>query len=165
MLKLIDLFKQHISQEKLFQGKLLSLDPGETTGYAIFDCQGYDIKLHESGQLKCKPLDDGIDAITLVINTHKPKVIVYEDYKVYGWKATQHSWAELHTPQLIGCIRMMSKIHSIPNYHQMAQHAKGFMTDDKLQQWGFYIKGQKHTRDAIRHGLFYLLFNHIKTII
>lgn len=43
---------------------------------------------------------------------------------------------------------------------QMAAQAKGFVDDDKLKAWGFWIKGKKHARDAIRHGVYYLLFTY-----
>lgn len=41
---------------------------------------------------------------------------------------------------------------------QMAVTAKNFCTDDKLKQWGFWQAGQKHARDSIRHGCYFLLF-------
>jgi len=33
--------------------------------------------------------------------------------------------------------------------------AKTFANDDKLEAWGFWRKGQKHARDAIRHGIYF----------
>jgi hypothetical protein len=33
--------------------------------------------------------------------------------------------------------------------------AKTFATDDKLEAWGFWKRGQKHARDAIRHAVYW----------
>lgn len=137
---------------------LLSLDPGETTGYAIFDTGA----LKMVGQLDTADIGKSVEQISYLINTWKPAVVVYEDYKVYGWKADAHSWASLHTPQLIGCILTVCTMLSKPTHSQMAQQAKGFCTDDKLKDWDMYPKGLKHARDAIRHGCYYMLFNHHK---
>lgn len=160
------------TQSAPFYGTLLALDPGETTGYAIFYCVGWEVRLIKYGQLPCTPLEKGIEAIREVIKETQqissrdvPACdvrVVYEDYKVYAWKANAHSWESLHTPQLIGCIRMACKDNNIPVSTQMAQQPKGFVTDEKLHQWGFYQKGVKHARDAIRHGLYYLLCTHKK---
>lgn len=46
----------------------------------------------------------------------------------------------------------------IPYYFQTAQMAKNFVTDDRLIEWQFYQRGQRHSRDSMRHGLFFLLF-------
>jgi hypothetical protein len=43
-------------------------------------------------------------------------------------------------------------------HYQMATTAKTFVTDEKLKQWGFWQEGMRHSRDAIRHGLYFLLF-------
>jgi hypothetical protein len=40
----------------------------------------------------------------------------------------------------------------------MASQAKAFVTDQKLKEWGFWKEGMRHSRDAIRHGLYFLLF-------
>lgn len=89
----------------------------------------------------------------------KPALVVFEDYKVYGWKTDQHAWSGLHTPRLIGALEtLLGVVHGIPFHKQMAHVAKGFCTDEKLTQWGYYAKGQRHARDAVRHACYYILF-------
>jgi hypothetical protein len=158
----IDLYKAYIRNPELrFEGKLLSLDPGETLGWSSWQCTKDDVKLLEYGQWLCTPFDtNGIPAVIRLIERVMPDHIVYEDYKVYSFKSAAHSWSALHTPQLIGCIRMLCQQKGLKPSKQMAQEAKGFCTDDKLQEWGYWLKGNKHARDAIRHALFYLLFRH-----
>lgn len=163
MLPLQDLIERIVPSARRFNGKLLALDPGETTGYAVFECSSTSRPLvSESGHLFSNPVEKGIDALGELINRTKPNYIVCEDYKIYGWKSASHSWSELHTPQLIGCIRMFAYTLKIPFRKEMAQEPKGFVTDDKLRAWGLYIKGKKHARDAIRHGIFFLLFTYNK---
>lgn len=158
---------------------LVALDPGETTGYALF----LGGKLHAVRQIKTKTVRDFTEvfyslAHFATLSPHegqrdetkrrwkpfkkeygKPDMVVYEDYRIYSWKADQHSWASLHTPQAIGALKAIATVNQIDLYTQLAQQPKGFCTDEKLEEWGYYKPGQKHARDAIRHGCYYLLHN------
>ena len=49
-------------------------------------------------------------------------------------------------------------MNNIPTHKQMASTAKTFATDKKLREWGFWERGMRHARDAIRHGCYFLLF-------
>lgn len=139
----------------LFEEKLLALDPGETTGFATYK----ECALIDAGQLDTKDFNKGIAAVAGVIDSFSPSVIVVEDYRIYSWKAKDHTWSDLHTPQFIGSIRTLAALSSIPLLKQSAQVAKQFCTNDKLKEWGYYRKAQPHARDAIRHGCYFLLFN------
>jgi hypothetical protein len=81
-----------------------------------------------------------------------------ESYQVYDWKKDEHSFSQVPTLQVIGCIKTICKILHIPYYSQTAQVAKHFCTDEKLEQWGMWKRGERHARDAIRHGCYWLLF-------
>lgn len=135
--------------------RVLSFDPGETTGWALLD-KG---ELVECGQTlmdqfsfsQCDDLD------TLIVDSGAD-VVVYESYRVYGWKADDHKWSEVHTAQVIGAIRQICVMNRIPYVKQTAQHAKNFCTDDKLKLWKLWQKGQRHARDAIRHASYFYIF-------
>lgn len=133
--------------------RLLSLDPGETTGWCLF----VDGEIKEWGQLDTK--EKYQQTIMDFFKLHQPTHVVCEDYKVYEHKLKQHAWASLHTPQLIGAIKMLAVQYDIPMQLHMASIAKGFCTDDKLKRWGIYQTGMRHARDAIRHACYYLLLN------
>ena len=137
---------------------LIALDPGETTGYAVF--VGGELK--QCGELDTETLKVGLPAIQELIDQSPIEWcrIVYEDYRIYSWKTEQHTWSGLHTPKLIGGIEALAYVKGIPTFTQMAQVAKTFCTDEKLRTWGLYQKGQRHARDAIRHGCYYQLFKH-----
>jgi hypothetical protein len=134
--------------------KLVALDPGNTTGVAIF----IDGKLEEVNQIATHPIKAGIVQLEQLL-TDDIDVVVYEEYKVYSWKTDDHAWADLHTPKLIGCIHTIAHQQDVRIYDQMAQQAKGFCTDELLKRWNYWPTGLKHGRDAIRHGCYFLLFN------
>jgi len=142
---------------KPFHGTLLSLDPGETTGWSVFRSTDI-IALTHCGQKKTWPQEDMVKELTDLFNTFNPTIVVMEIYAVYEWKAQSHSWSEVPTLHVIGCIETLCIQRGIPFFFQSAQIAKAFCTDERLQEWGMYIKGQKHARDAIRHGTYALLF-------
>ena len=139
---------------------IVGLDPGETTGYAYWNPQDSTFTLR---QLKTKSPEEGYSNI---LNQMRQDLnynfegleIVCEDYRVYAWKADTHSWAGLHTPQLIGAIKIMAMLQLLPLHFQMAQEAKSWATDDQLKSWGVYDPGQRHARDASRHIIRHMFF-------
>ncbi len=124
--------------------------------------------LYHHGQLPTKEIDQGVnefhqllESITLrnAVAESSGVHVVMEDYKVYGWKTEQHTWAELHTPKLIGAFIAVCVMSGLTYSLQMAVQAKQFCTDDKLEGWGLYKSGMRHARDAIRHGVYFTLFD------
>ena len=136
---------------------ILSLDPGETTGCAIF--QGTELMV--SGELITKDLAKAYVDILALIELHDVAEVVIEDYRVYGWKTKQHAWSELHTPKLVGVVEVLCALQLLPLKKQPAHVAKHFATDKKLKDWNMYKTGEPHARDAIRHGCYYILFGRL----
>lgn len=133
---------------------ILALDPGNTTGWAVFK----DSKLQDSGHLETVDATITAAEIDKLLTTHTPAIVIIEEYRVYAWKVKQHAWSDLPTARLIGGIDIICAIKGIPVCMQSAQQAKGFCTDDKLKAWDYYAVG-RHARDAVRHGCFWLIFN------
>lgn len=137
---------------------IVGIDPGETTGFAVY------LPWKENNQVSLQQLEtknvvQGYMALEAAWpRTRYRTIVVCEDYKVYGWKANDHKWAGLHTPQFIGAIRIFCHLRGIPIFFQMAGEAKGWSTDEKLKLWGCYHAGLKHARDAQRHILNFLFF-------
>jgi len=158
---------------------VVALDPGETTGYALFVAG----RLQAVRQLKTKTVHAFTETFHSLghfatLSPHegqrpvasqrwkpfkqqcgKPSVVVYEDYRIYSWKTDHHAWASLHTPQCIGALKAIATINQLSLYTNLAQQPKGFCTDEKLEEWGYYKPNMRHARDAIRHGCYYLLHN------
>lgn len=137
-----------------FTGCLLSLDPGETTGWAKFN----NGELQVCGQFGPGSVRSTFLTLGGLLNEIAPDLVVCEAYRIYEWKRDQHSWSDLFTVRLIGAIEFLCAYNDIPVVFQMASTGKGFCTDKKLKEWGYYYKGLRHARDAIRHGCYWLLF-------
>lgn len=134
--------------------KVLAIDPGETTGWALF-CN---TTMDRHGQLQTSLFPQAPVTLCSHIEAWKPDVVVIEDYRVYKWKTDSHAWAALHTPKLIGVVEYFCYINKIPLTKQSAQVGKGFCTDERLKEWGLYQVAMRHANDAIRHACQYLMF-------
>lgn len=146
-------------------GTVLALDPGETTGWALFQSSQDDVLLSKAGQLKTWGMPNCVRNMTDLIKEMKPTIVVHEVYSVYEWKSQDHSWSEVPTIHVIGCIETLCIQQNILFLSQTAQIAKNFCTDDKLKSWNYYIKGERHSRDAIRHGCYFLAFGNPKPTV
>ncbi len=145
--------------EKRYTGVLISFDPGHTTGYSVWVAEHEKVTLVEAGQFMSWTKEDIVLAPLLaLLDKYEVSNIVFESYQVYEWKSADHSWSQVPTIQIIGCIKTICQLRNIPYHGQTAQVAKQFVTDDKLEKWGYYKAGMRHARDAIRHACYFLLF-------
>lgn len=152
MISFQELLRKRRGDNFVVPARLLVLDPGHTTGWTVFE-KG---ELTASGQINTIEKWENIDNL---FNDVQPTMVLYENYRVYAHKLERHSNSEVFTVRLVGVIEFLCDVMwQIPHYNQMAHQAKGFVTDDKLKAWGYYVKGQRHARDAMRHGLYFLLF-------
>lgn len=135
--------------------EVLALDPGETTGWALFE---YGLLVDAGQTNKHKEVVTAVTELQMLFRMTNPSFVVIEDYRVYAHKAKSHSWEALHTPKLIGAIQALCAVRGTADILQMAS-SKQFVTNDKLRMWKMYYKGKPHANDAIRHGCYYLLFN------
>jgi len=140
-----------------FHGTIAAFDPGETTGFAVFERGPEHTSLVHAEQLQTWPLETGVEELRRAFS-YLPTYIVYEAYHVYKWRLAEHTWSEIPTIQVIGAIKYCAIRRGIPYHRQTAQIGKGFCSDDKLRNWGLYLEGKVHARDAIRHGCQFLLF-------
>lgn len=135
---------------------MLCIDPGNETGLALF----VDGELVDTWQCATAPNEE-INWANLesIFERAQPTHVVCEDYRVYQHKLDQHTFSRVTTVRLIGVVDYLCWQDEIGLSYQMAMQAKGFCTDKKLQMWGLWQKGMRHSRDAIRHGVYFLLFN------
>jgi len=136
--------------------RLLCLDPGHTTGWAIFARH----ELANSGTSNTVLNNEELNwpAIEDLFNASNPTHVVCEDYKMYANKAQQHIGQSVFTLRLIGVIDYLCYLRGIPIYYQMASHAKSFWTNEKLESLKL-VSNNKHARDAVRHGCQLITFN------
>jgi len=145
--------------QKAFRGILLALDPGETTGWCVWRCEpGEDDVMIACGQMPSWPIQECVKNFQVLLNQYQPTYVVYEQYRVYEWKTDSHSWSDVPTLRIIGSMETFFLLRNIPYSHQTPQVAKHFVSDDKLKGWHLYDKGQRHSRDAMRHATYFLCF-------
>lgn len=132
--------------------KLLALDPGHTTGWALFDpinhaLLDYGTFMH-GGSTK---------VLWNFLNTLSPPIdqFVWESFHLYAHKAQSQIGNAFFTVEVIGVLRLYCELYQKPYKEQTAQVGKQIWTDYKLRRYGFYV-ANKHSRDAIRHGLRYM---------
>lgn len=141
---------------------VIGIDPGETTGLAAI--HNGELIFSEEVRHSHKEVGKAAQEIQIAISllTTVAEVdsfsIALEEYRVYAQKAKAHTHSDLFTSRLIGAIEFICEQRGWPVEKQTASRAKGFMTDKKLRHWGFWIKGRKHSRDAIRHAGCFILF-------
>lgn len=131
---------------------LLALDPGVTTGWCKGYLQGKRLKL-EVGQTKFK-LHQIYDALHIL----DPDDLIYEDFEYRNYS---RSGLDLTPVKVIGVIELHLEYYThtgIKGYRQKAATGKSYYNDDKLKQYGVYLKAVQHGRDATRHLMHHLTF-------
>jgi len=127
----------------------LALDPGDTTGIAVFS--GTEL-VHAEEVMGDHATMAGL------FNRFQPTVVVAEEYRIYETHARVHIHSTVPTLRLIGGIEMLCHLSAIPLYMYGAGRHKPFSTDDKLKAWGFYQNTYRHANDAIRVGMYHIIF-------
>lgn len=140
---------------------ILAVDPGNTTGWAVFfrvtDPLDAAI-LMRSGAEKFSLADWWAHLYAV-----KPTTIIIERFSLYAHKAEQQINSTFFTCELIGITKLWADINEVPLHQQTAQVGKQIWTDARLEQFG-YLHNNRHTRDAIRHGLTYMKVHQFPTI-
>jgi hypothetical protein len=139
--------------------QVLSFDPGGTTGWALFavhpDAMAGDPEIPifpnilwwTAGQFTgLQP--DQIDECVGLVEAYPSARLVTEDFKVRQLNAL------LDPAEINAVLRWAVR----PRYFvkQNSALAMGAVTDDRLKSWGFWLPGQEHARDAIRHNITFL---------
>lgn len=144
--------------------RVLAIDPGMTTGYCVFDYvmthvdDIYIYCLSDSGIIKVDK-ETGWDPIVDKIQQVNPSVVVCEDYRIYPSKDKVHVLSSVDTVRIIGAIEYMCHHEHFSLVKQMASVHKGFVTDEKLKEWWLYKGINRHSRDAVKAAIYFLLFN------
>jgi hypothetical protein len=153
--------------------KILTLDPSGnaskregfgTTGWAMFE----DGEIKDFGAVKADNYltqERYWHEVWNLIDHKHPDKVVCESYRLFHHKAQQQSGSSMDTPALIGYLRMMCYYRQMPIEFQ-APSDKTRVNDEQLVKLGiFEMKGKHyycngipvvvHTRDALRHGVFW----------
>jgi hypothetical protein len=117
--------------------KLLTADPGETTGIAINEGAEY-----STWQIDCRSLI----AIWSFLQAVQPDVIVYEDFK----HRPNLMKAELYSMQVIGVLRLYAEMNHVPiPAKYLPSEAQAFWNDAKIKKIGMWRPAHRHGMDAL----------------
>jgi len=154
---------------------VFGIDPGGTTGWCRLaiprDCLFGNkasvwgkapsaILEWEYGEISGPDEDQALEIARIVFSTQGmdykvgPAVIV-EDFTVQINNPTTDR--ELLSPVRIGSMLcMIRRLRKMGDAHVVFQDrgiAKSTATDDRLKEWGYYVPGPDHIRDATRHAI------------
>lgn len=118
--------------------KILSADPGETTGVVV-DNNGH-LSFWEIDSRTLSAFDDFLIGVN-------PDKIIYEQFH-YRPNLMK---AKLYSMQVIGVIRLYAERHNvlIP-FTPKPDEAQAFWDDDKIKKLGLWQPGKEHAVDALR---------------
>lgn len=134
--------------------RVLSFDPGGTTGWCVMDKQD-DKKM--PGLLVERGGFPGWDDVEELIIKFKPDVVTFEVFRLYAYKAQSKSWDTFLVVEVIGVIKFLCRKMGIEIVEQTPSQGKQFFNTDKLKALGLY-QSITHLNDATGHALYYLKF-------
>lgn len=129
--------------------KIITIDPGVTTGVAFHD---FDLGLIEQ-PLTWMPrgFEDAAELFDRVMVVEKPDLVVTEKFTINAATTRKSTSGSYEAIQLIGVARYLAHLYEIPHEEQKPVDAMNFCTDEKLRRLGWYKRGLDHQRDAMRH--------------
>jgi hypothetical protein len=139
--------------------RILSLDPGGTTGYMIATVSpDSELNIERSGQIK-NSLNGFLDFHWDVLEDEDINLVVCESFTlregIYG--------ADLSPVYIIGALEALYP--AIEIVYQEPK-LKPLCDDDRLKKLGLHEPGKQHRNDAVRHAIIYLRNNkHIPTLV
>lgn len=134
--------------------RILSIDPGVTTGYALGVKEND--KFYLAYDERIFNHNDFWQFLTK-LHSHGGMHTICEDFEFRQGK--QKDGLNLYPVELIGILRLFcSNDRWSPLWMQKAAQGKGYYDDSKLRGLGVYRKGFEHGRDAARHLLHWFGF-------
>lgn len=125
----------------------ISVDPGEVCGFSVWkNCE-----LIEQGE---KP---GQEFLVWLEGLKGIDMILYEGYALRGSASKAMINNEFYTIQVIGVVRWLAWKKGWKVVKQMPA-MKEFFDNDRLKELGVYSRGFRHSRDSVRHALYWQFF-------
>ena len=134
--------------------RLIGLDPGGTTGWAIMDISETTARWR-MGQIG--PQEHHAELYAFLEREHVQKTVLISES--FEYRREQRTNVELISREYIGVAKLFAQERGTTYVQQTAAQGKAFWTDEKLKKTDLYVVGQQHARDATRHVLYYFM-NH-----
>lgn len=145
--------------------KLLFVDPGEDTGWALFE----DDQLVDAGTEKLWAFGESV--FTAVFRPEEAELIgdelaqkfigiegiVAEDWRIYPWEAKKGTlnWDQCRTARLIGALTLTAKMGGLSFRLQGAKIKERAEAAGAEHLFLWPLNENRHANDAIRHGVYY----------
>lgn len=131
--------------------EVLFIDPGNTTGFAIFssedDCHWKKDKIGFRPEVE--------QVFDLLDMTH-PDILVVEKFTLFPWKSMKLGWSQMTTSQIIGACHLYAYRRGIPFIQQSTDNRDiGYMNGQvpKLPK----SNPANHAHDAWAHGCYWVI--------
>lgn len=148
--------------------KILTIDPGETTGFSTWE----DGELVYAGQHE---LDEFVLAVAwhfsawpesapayrgdqeLLGYLSGVNTLVVEDWSLYPWKLQEMAWDKCRTARGIGGLQLVCQTADVPFILQPAKIKDTAVAAGAEEQFLRPLHENRHANDAIMHGVYYHL--------
>jgi len=138
-------------------GRVISLDPGGTTGYTL--------AYKDGPHLYVAPCQAELDhhGIYNLLTDNMPKHVICEDFEYRPGIA--RPYIVLVSLEYIGVVKLWCAVGARPTplFMQKAAQAIGdnnFFNDLRLKRMGLYKRGVPHGLDSMRHFLYWFFFKY-----
>lgn len=126
-----------------------ALDPGRTTGFALAEKASNTSIILRYGQAELSHYE-----LLARLEEWRPAYLICESFEYRRYR----TGVDLTPIELIGVVKLWTQIYDAPLTLQSAAKGKNYWTDVKLKNFGYYVAGIPHGRDACRHLLHWLSF-------
>jgi hypothetical protein len=134
--------------------RVIALDPGGTTGWAVWTMEANGDMDWHLGQLGPEDHHELLYAL-LERETIHDFTVVCESFEFR--QSRQRDNINLMSREYIGIAKLYEQERKNPVVFQTAAMAKSFVTDQKLKSMHLWHPGKKHAMDAMRHLVYYLV--------
>src|SRR5688500_3498673 len=146
--------------------QLMAVDPGGTTGWAVFwiptaNMLVRDLRILEDAEYRCGqatgPEEQQVKELIDVMRDIGDAPVIIEDFILRQFRQDRGLLSPVRvTAMLEFAIWERGWDAAHPIRKQQASLAKSTVTDERLRDWGFWEPGMPHARDALRHALTFL---------
>lgn len=131
---------------------LLSVDPGETTGYAVVELAPLTPENGSTPNVIERGIISTWHGLDTLIEEFEPEIIVVEKFMLYPHKARALSFQSSVCDRVIGVVHYLAEQREIPVYEQPAAVGKRVILPSAMVRRIRTV----HERDAIKHASAFL---------
>ena len=129
--------------------KIVTLDPGGTTGYCSVTVSSERLEHVKSGQIQGR---NHHDELFRFLTKEQPALIISESFE---YRNRSRAGLVLVSKEYIGVTKLYTAQKEIYYHEQSPSQAKGFVTDAVIKNLGWWKTSNPHAMDAVRHMIYF----------